>query len=105
MNLLNMPVSLRRGLEDLAGEMVYARKNADLGRLAFLCYCEIRRWARLAEEDRLAELSRALITEHPAKDRKEFLSQVDDVIAELGDVCDRAGINEGAKSLGMVRLH
>ncbi|RZL95313.1 MAG: hypothetical protein EOP82_03170 [Variovorax sp.] len=104
MDLLNLPEGMRRGLEDLTGDMVYARRNADLGRLALLCYCEIRHWARLAGEQRLAELSCALITEHPASDRKEFLSRVDDVIAELEDVCERAGINEGSKSLEIVRL-
>ena len=95
---------MRRGLEDLAGEIAYARRNSDLGRLAFICYCEVRHWARLAGEERLAALSSALIAEHPASDRKEFLGRVDHVIAELGDVCERAGINEGSKSLELVRL-
>jgi hypothetical protein len=70
-----------------------------------LCYCEIRHWARLAGEERLAELSCALIAEQPARDRKEFLGRVDDVISELQDVCDRAGLNEGSKSLEMVKRH
>lgn len=104
MDLLNLRESMRRGLEDLAGDMVYARRNADLGRLALLCYCDVRHWARLAGEQRLAEMSCALIVERPACDRKDFLSRVDDVIAELGNVCERAGINEGSKSLEIVRL-
>lgn len=95
---------MRCGLEDLVGEMVYARRNADLGRLALLCYCEIRHWARLAGEQRLASLSSALVTENPPSDRMEFLRRVDDVITELEDVCERAGINEGSKSLAIVRV-
>jgi len=105
MDLMNLSVSLRTGLEDLTGEMVYARRNGDLGRLALLCYCEIRRWARLAGEERLAHLSCAFVTEHPAKDRREFLERVDHVILELGEVCERAGIDEASRSLELVRLH
>jgi len=104
MNLLNLPESMRRGLEDLVGDMVHARRNADLGRLALLCYCEVRHWARLAGEQRLAELSYVLIAQQPVSERKEFLRRVDDVIAELEDVCERAGIKEGSKSLQIVRL-
>ena len=104
MSTLNLPESLRNGLEDLAGDMVYARRNADLGRLALLCYCEIRHWARVAGEERLAELSCALVTEHPAGDRKAFLGQVDEVIAELGHVCERAGVGQGSKSLQALRF-
>lgn len=103
MSTLNLPDGLRPGLEDLAGDMVYARRNADLGRLALLCYCEIRHWARLAGEQRLAELSCALVTEHPAGDRKAFLGQVDKVITELEHVCERAGVDQGSKSLQTVR--
>lgn len=96
-------MNLRAGLEDLTGDMVYARRNADLGRLALLCYCEVRRWARLAGEQRLAELSCALATAQPAGDRIEFLTRVDDVITELEHVCERAGIHQGSKSLETIR--
>ena len=103
MDLMNLTVSLRTSLEDLTGDVVYARRHGYLGRLALLCYCEIRHWARLAGEQRLAELSCALVTEHPAGDRKAFLGQVDEVIAELGHVCERAGVGQGSKSLQTVR--
>lgn len=93
-----LPDGLRVGLEDLAGEMAYARRTEDLGRLALLSYCEIRRWARLAGEQRLADLSWALVTDHPAGDRKAFLNQVDDVVTELERVCSRAGIQLTLKS-------
>ena len=104
MDLMNLTVSLRTSLEDLTGEVVYARRHGDLGRLALLCYCEIRRWARLAGEERLARLSCAFITAHLAKDRHEFLGRVDDVISELEDVCERAGIDEASRSLESARL-
>ena len=105
MTTLSLPESMRLGLEDLAGNMVHARRKADLGRLALLCYCEIRHWARMAGEQRLAELSRAFITEHPAGDRREFLDQVDTIIAELEHVCERAGVEESSRSLQMLRVH
>ncbi|MDM0111262.1 hypothetical protein QTI66_03830 [Variovorax sp. J22R133] len=104
MNFANLPERMRTALEDLTGEMVYARRNADLGRLALLCYCEVKHWARLAGEERLAQLSGALVAEQPASDRTEFLGRVDAVIAELEDVCERAGIHEGSKSLEIVRV-
>jgi len=93
LNMTELPDGLRVGLEDLAGEMAHARRTEDLGRLALLSYCEVRRWARLAGEQRLADLSWALVTDHPAGDRKAFLNQVDDVVTELERVCNRAGIN------------
>jgi hypothetical protein len=100
-----LPASMRLGLEDLAGDLVYARKRVDLGRLALLCYCDVRHWARVAGEERLAELSCELITKQPAHNREEFLVHVDTVIAELEHVCERVGVDEGSKSLQRVRLH
>ena len=104
MDLMNLSVSLRTGLEDLTGEMVHARRNGDLGRLALLCYCEIRRWARLVGEEHLARLWCAFVTDHPARNRQEFIARVDQVIVELEDVCERAGIDEASRSLELVRL-
>ena len=100
---MHMSPNLRTGLEDLTGEMVYARRTADLGRLALLCYCEIRHWARLAGEERLAHLSCTLVNERPARNREEFMDRVDDVISELEGVCERAGIDQAAKSLEVAR--
>ena len=98
-----MSPNLRTGLEDLTGEMAYARRTSDLGRLALLCYCEIRHWARLAGEERLAQLSCTLVNECPARNREEFIGRVDDVISELEDVCERAGIDQAAKALEVAR--
>jgi hypothetical protein len=103
MNTMNLPVSLRTALEDLTADVAHARRNGDLGRLALLCYCEIRRWARLAGEERLAALSCAFITGQPASHRGEFLDRVDDVISELEAVRERAGPDEGSRSLESVR--
>jgi hypothetical protein len=49
-------------------------------------YCEVRRWARLAGEQELAEHSSELITHCPHASREEFLTQVDELIVELEKV-------------------
>ena len=74
---------LQLGLEDLLGDLRHARRSGDLGRLALLLYCEVRRWARMAGEHRLAEHSSALFLQGPHTGREEFLAQVDDLIVEL----------------------
>lgn len=76
-----MPLQL--GLEDLLGDLRYARRCADLGRLALLAYCEVRRWARMAGEQALAEHSADLITHAPHASREAFLAEVDELIVEL----------------------
>jgi hypothetical protein len=81
MNALSPPLLL--GLEDLLGDLRHARRRGDLGRLALLAYCEVRRWARLAGDERLAEHSSKLITQSPLTSREDFLAHVDGLILEL----------------------
>lgn len=75
--------ALRLELDDLLGSLTYARRSGDLGRLALLTYWEVRRWARIAKQQQLAEHSARVITEHPHASRAEFLALVDGVISEL----------------------
>lgn len=82
-NMNAFPIPLQLGLEDLLGDLRFARRGADLGRLALLAYCEVRRWARMAGEQALAEHSSALVTHSPHASRDEFLAEVDDLIVEL----------------------
>ncbi len=77
------PHHLQLGLEDLLGDLRHARRSGDLGRLALLSYCEVRRWARLAGDTGLAEHSSQLITEGPHANREQFLAHVDALIGEL----------------------
>lgn len=77
------PLSLLLGLEDLLGDLRYARKRGDLGRLALLSYCEVRRWARLAAEAEVAEHSSELFAHGSYASRDEFLLQMDKLIGEL----------------------
>lgn len=87
MNTHTVPIQL--GLEDLLGELQYARRNGDLGRLALLAYCEVRRWARAAGEDELAEHATALVTHSPPASREAFMAEVDGLIAQLEEAHGR----------------
>jgi len=76
-------LSLQNGLEDILGDLRFARRKGDLGRLALLAYWEVRRWARDAEAQELARRSSALVNNFPHASRDEFLKAVDELIAEL----------------------
>ena len=78
-----LPLALRRDLEDVLGHLQYARRNDDLGRLALLTCWDVRRWARRAHEERLAQQASDLFTAQPHPSRAAFLDQVDSMIAEL----------------------
>jgi hypothetical protein len=78
--------SLQLGLEDLLADLRHARRSGDLGRLALLSYCEVRRWAREAGNALLAEHVSELITGSPSVSREAFLGHIDKLILELEDV-------------------
>jgi hypothetical protein len=76
-------VSLQLGLEDLLGDLQFARRSGDLGRLALLAFCEVQRWARVAGEQELAKHSSEVINNIPHASREEFMAEVDELIVEL----------------------
>ena len=82
-NMNACSLSLQNGLEDILGDLRFARRRNDLGRLALLAYCDVRRWARQAEAKELARRSSALINNFPHASRDDFLDDVDALIAEL----------------------
>ena len=86
--------SLQLGLEDLLGEMYFARRSGDLGKLALLAYCEVRRWARIAGEQALAEQSAGLIHNGPHANRDAFIADVDALIDGLEHARERIMGNE-----------
>lgn len=83
--------SLRLDLEDVLGSLQHARRTGDLGRLALLTYWEVRKWARWARRDALAELAAEVVTQQPHATRADFLARVDAVIAELERI--RTGVH------------
>jgi hypothetical protein len=95
--------NLRVGLEDLAKDVALARGQEQVGRLALLCCCEIRRWARLAGNERLAAQATAMIVQPVPVSRRSFLESVDALIEELEQACDCAGLEETATSLRCTR--
>jgi len=82
-NMKTVPASLQLGLEDLLGDLLHARRHQDMSRLALLAYCEVRRWARQAGEDALAERSAELITRSPPASREQFMREMDELVAQL----------------------
>jgi hypothetical protein len=80
---MNPASTLQLGLEDLLADLHHARRIGDLGRLALVAYCEVRRWARTAGRPALAEHAAAMITDTPHASRDAFLQQIDALIAEL----------------------
>lgn len=87
MNASTAPI--QHSLEDLLGDLQHARRSGDLSRLALLAYCEVRRWARQAGEQALAERSTELITQSPPASRAAFMAQVDVLISDLEQVHSR----------------
>jgi hypothetical protein len=87
----NMTISLdlQLRLDDLLAELQYARRNDELGRLALLIYCEVRCWARQANEPELAKYSGAMFTEQPHVSRDVFFEQVDGLISQLARVSQK----------------
>ena len=82
---MNTSLELQLRLEDLLAELQHARRNHELGRLALLIYCEVRCWARQANEATLAAHAGAMFTEQP----HVFLAQVDSMIAQLSAVSQK----------------
>jgi hypothetical protein len=75
------------GLEDLLVEVHDARQSGDVGRLALLTFCELRRWARQANRRALAEQADAIFLRTPYADRQSFLEEIDALVCEAeGDL-------------------
>jgi hypothetical protein len=80
---MNASSKLQLTLEDLVADLRHARRHDDLGRLALIAYCEVRRWARQAKETSIAAHSAAMITGEPHVSREAFVGQIDGLIVEL----------------------
>jgi hypothetical protein len=83
MNAQSFPSTLQLGLDDLLADLRYSRRQGDVGRLALLAYCEVRRWARQANEPAIASHSATMVTDGPHASREAFLGEIDQLIDEL----------------------
>jgi hypothetical protein len=90
-------------LEDLGAEIAHARKHADLGHLAALCYCQVRPWARSVGEQQVADLAWDLSIQALPLNRSAFLARIDRLIAALEDTCMRVGADPVAATLRSAR--
>lgn len=70
-------------LDDLLADLRHARRSGDLGRLALIAYCEVRRWARMVGEHDVSEHSASMLIDQPHGSREAFVEQVDELICEL----------------------
>ena len=70
-------------LEDLLADLVHARRNQDLGRLALLAYCEVKSWARQTGKTDIADGATRMFTENPCVSRDDFLAKIDTLITAL----------------------
>ena len=75
--------TLQLALDDLIADLRHSRRLGDLGRLALLAYCEVRRWARNAGQPELAEFSAEMMTGNPHTSREAFLDFIDRLLYEL----------------------
>ena len=81
--MTNLSESLRLGLEDLLADLWHARRTDDQGRLALLFFSDVRRWARMADRQGLAQRASDMVTACPHASRASFIAQADGLIAEL----------------------
>ncbi len=78
-----LPSAARQDIEDILANLHHARRTGDLGRLALLVYWDVRKWARWAHRDALAQRASDLLTLQPHPDRATFLAMVDAIVEEL----------------------
>ena len=80
---MNESINIQLGLEDLLGEMHFARRNGELGRLALLAYCEVKGWARIAGKSDLADNALRMFSDNPCTSKEAFIRGIDNLIATL----------------------
>ena len=88
-NMNTSSVSLKNGLDDILRDLRFFRKTGDVGRLALLTYCDVRRWAREAGAQELAMHSTALVNDSSRLGHEEFVAAIDELIVGL----ERARLN------------
>ena len=72
-------LALFRLLADLHG----ARQQEQLGRLALLAFCDVKRWARQAGKTDVADMALRMFAEKPCLSKEDFLHGIDHLITAL----------------------
>jgi hypothetical protein len=73
---------LKLALEDVLADLWHARRNDDLGRLVLVVHCDLRRWARVAGLELLAQRSQEFVLRCPHSSRQRLVSEVDRLIEQ-----------------------
>ncbi len=76
-------LTIQLALEDLLVDLHFARKHEQLGRLALLAYCDVKRWARLAGKADVADMAVRMFACKPSPNREDFLRDIDQILASL----------------------
>ena len=80
---MNQSQNIHLLLEDLLADLHYARKHDQLGRLALLAFCDVKRWARLAGKHEVADTALRMFSAIPCISKVDFLQSIDKLIAML----------------------
>ena len=70
-------------LEDLIADLRFCRRNEQVGRLAFLAFCDVKAWARTMGNVNVADKVHQMFLETPYQNKDGFLDDIDDLISTL----------------------
>lgn len=76
-------LAIQLALEDLLADLQFARKHEQLGRLALLAYCDVKRWARQAGKSDVADMALRMFAEPPCQSKNAFLQSIDRLLGAL----------------------
>lgn len=65
---------------ELVADLLFARECEQLGKLALLAYCDVKRWARETGRSDVAEMSVRLVSESASMDKQTFLRGIDGLL-------------------------
>jgi hypothetical protein len=76
-------LGLAFALEDLLADLRFCRRNEQVGRLAFLAFCDVKAWARSAGNADVAHTVHQMFLETPYRNKNGFLAEIDNLISTL----------------------
>ena len=87
-------------LQNLLEDLQIARENQQLGKLALLAYCDVKRWARQAGRTDVAEQAFRMFSERASISKDDFLREIDAMVGALQEygIERSSGINNIASA-------
>jgi hypothetical protein len=80
---MTTPINIQLALEDLLADLHFARQHEQLGRLALLAYCDVKRWARQAGKADVADMVLRMFADQPCQSKDDFLRGIDQLLGSL----------------------